>query len=105
MRPPRSLMFKRIAKYKGDSNELCKFLDFSLYLYSNFVYLRGILGDKLFPRGLYFPQNKFAHKKSLAIAWHVSCAMFPMLSISYFMVCSYVEANILLTSSHLHVNY
>ena len=55
MRPPRSLMFKRIAKYKGDSNELCKFLDFSLYLYSNFVYFMIILDDKLFLGGFISP--------------------------------------------------
>lgn len=54
MHPPRSLMFKRIAKYKGDSNELCKFLDFSLYLYSNFVYFMIILDAKFFTGKIYF---------------------------------------------------
>lgn len=54
MRPPRSLMFYTITKFYRDNNKLFKFLDFSLYLYSNFVYFRVILGDKLFSREMYF---------------------------------------------------
>lgn len=57
-------MFYTITKYKVDSNKLCKFLDFSLYLYSNFVYFRINLGDKLFPRGLYFLKINLHTKKA-----------------------------------------